>query len=146
MSVLIACIILGLAITLSACWLMRWRRAIDRSRDCDSNAVVTEDRSTARNEAVPPDMRQRLERDLRLACEHLDGLQLLIQVAATHQQSVPPSVVTNLKFVSRHLRSLEQQVGGGREEFKRPVPTLPPDIRQDGECHASPFDRSALSG
>ena len=147
MPLLITCIALGLVIAGTVCWFVLRRPATHTADPYRAAVSVDEDRHSARNEAIAPEMRQRLGRDLRLACEHLDSLQILIQVAATHHQSVPPSVVTNLKFVGRHLRSLEQHVGGDqKDDFNRPALTAPPDNRKDAEYHVSPFDRSALSG
>jgi hypothetical protein len=147
MPLLVTCIALGLVIAGTVYWFVLRRPSIHSANDYRAVVSATEDRHSARNEAIAPEMRQRLERDLRLACEHLDSIQILIQVAATHHQSVPPSVVTNLKFVSRHLRSLEQQVGDEhKQDFNHRDLTFPPDIRKDAEYHASPFDRSALSG
>ena len=147
MPLLLTCIALGLAIAGAICWFMFRLLPVDSADEYRAAVSDTVDRHSARNEAIAPEMRQRLERDLRLACEHLDSMQILIQVAATHHQSVPPSVVTNLRFVSRHLRSLEQQVGGEhKEDLNRPDLTFPPDIPKDAGYHVSPFDRSALSG
>jgi hypothetical protein len=147
MPLLITCIALGLVIASTVCWFIFRRPPVPPADEHRAAISSTVDRHSARNEAIAPEMRQRLERDLRLACEHLDSMQILIQVAATHHQSVPPSVVTNLRFVSRHLRSLERQVGGEhKEDFNRPDLTFLPDSRKDAEYHVSPFDRSALSG
>ena len=90
MPLLVTCIALGLVIAGTVCWFVLRRPAVHSADEYRAVVSATEDRHSARNEAIAPEMRQRLERDLRLACEHLDSLQILIQVAATHHQSVPP--------------------------------------------------------
>ena len=99
---------------------------------------------------MPPDIRQRLGPDLRLACEHLESLQVLIQVAVNHKQGVPTSVLTNLGFVSRHLRKLEQHVaqesGEEGKAIRLPVRGTPPKALKAAGYHAFRCDKSTLSG
>lgn len=142
----ITSILVSLTVAGLAWWLMyRWMR-VDVPKD-DPMTVKPERLPDVRNEAMPPDIRQRLGPDLRLACEHLESLQILIQVAVNHKQGVPASVLTNLGFVSRHLRRLEQHVAQeSGEDIRLPVRETLPKAPKDAGFHVFRCDKSTLSG
>ncbi len=122
-------------------------------KDGKPDDVIVSHRAPAAVRDVDELLRQRLDRDLALAAEHVHSILCLLEIARQHQQPIPTGALTNLDLVSKHLGEMQRRLElpgseaaaesavsalSHRQEIQSPLHPRPPSFG----CHVSPSDRS----